>query len=289
MSETFYEPLIQMNINSKNLEDWKKKIRKSNFIPNHLLSKFDIIPLTNDIETKKNLYIERIETFLKGGNVKMLSNLFRINQRNKELEDIKSEYDINMYKFNRSIQHFKDKQGVDVEVKLVDRSPLHKGIAYYHYLKYKKLAKEFKDEKDIIASVDDFILKHKMYGLYVDDLLVGFMVIQKSRSFNIDGLSENEKVPTFYIQEIYIDNNYRKRDLAKIFIEYAIMICPTKKKYISLMTYDGNPIVKISQSYKFVLQSTTSECQVNKLLLIREMKAPDFERSTNRISNSSSQ
>ena len=289
MSETFYEPLIQMNINSKNLEDWKKKIRKSNFIPNHLLSKLDIIPLTNDIETKKNLYIERIETFLKGGNVKMLSNLFRINQRNKELEDIKSEYDINMYKFNRSIQHFKDKQGVDVEVKLVDRSPLHKGIGYYHYLKYKKLAKEFKDEKDIIASVDDFILKHKMYGLYVDDLLVGFMVIQKSRSFNIDSLSENEKVPTFYIQEIYIDNNYRKRDLAKIFIEYAIMICPTKKKYISLMTYDGNPIVKISQSYKFVLQSTTSECQVNKLLLIREMKAPDFERSTNRISNSSSQ
>ncbi len=136
MSQTFYEPLTQMNINSKNLEDWKKKIRKSNFIPNHLLSKLDIIPLTNDIETKKNLYIERIETFLKGGNVKMLSNLFRINQRNKELEDIKSEYDINMYKFNRSIQHFKDKQGVDVEVKLVDRSPLHKGIAYYHYLKF---------------------------------------------------------------------------------------------------------------------------------------------------------
>jgi hypothetical protein len=288
MSETFYEPLIQMNISSKNLEDWKKKIKNSNFIPNHLLTKLDITPPKNDLETKKKLYIERIETFLKAGNAKMLSNLVRINQKNKELQDIKSEYDINMYKFNRSIQHFKDKQGVDVEVKLVVRSPLHKGIAYYHYLKYKKLANEFKDEKDIIASVDDFILKHKMYGLYVDDLLVGFMVIEKSRSFNIDGLPENEKVPTFYIQEIYIDNNYRKRDLAKIFIQYAIMICPTKTKYISLMTYDGNPIAKISQSYKFVLQSTPSGCHVNKLLLIREMKDDDFERTTNRISNSSS-
>ena len=151
------------------------------------------------------------------------------------------------------------------------------------------MAKEVKDEKDIIASVDDVIVRHKRYGIYVDVLLVVFMVIQKSRSFNMDSLSENEKVPCLYIQERYNDNKYRKRDLAKIFIEYAIMICPTKKKYISLMTYDGNPIVKISQSYKFVLQSTPSECQVNKLLLIREMKDSDFERSTNRISNSSPQ
>lgn len=46
----------------------------------------------------------------------------------------------------------------------------------------------------------------------------------------------------------------RGRKLGKILLDYAILLCPNNKKYISLMTYEGNIMAKIALSANFKLQ-----------------------------------
>jgi hypothetical protein len=77
----------------------------------------------------------------------------------------------------------------------------------------------------------------------------------------------------------------RGRKLGKILLGYALLICPIKKKYISLMTYQGNPMANIAKSYNFILQKKPSPCPVNKLLFIRKMTDSDFVKNTNRITD----
>ena len=93
-------------------------------------------------------------------------------------------------------------------------------------------------------------------------------------------------VDTFYIQEVFIDTNMRGRKLGKILIEYALLLCPVNKKYMSLMTYEGNIMAKIATDKGFVLQKKPSVCPVNRLLLIRTMNEEDFNKNTNRITAS---
>jgi hypothetical protein len=79
----------------------------------------------------------------------------------------------------------------------------------------------------------------------------------------------------------------RGRKLGKILIDYAILLCPINKKYISLMTYEGNSMVNIAVANGFVLQKKASVCPVNKLLFIRKMDESDFIKRSNRLTASS--
>ena len=97
----------------------------------------------------------------------------------------------------------------------------------------------------------------------------------------------SDKVDTFYIQEVYIDKSMRGRKLGKILLDYALLICPINKKYVSLMTYEGNIMANIAVSYGFELQNEESECPVNKLFFIRKMTDNDFIKNSNRITKSS--
>jgi ribosomal protein S18 acetylase RimI-like enzyme len=154
-------------------------------------------------------------------------------------------------------------------------------MAYLQYYNYKKLTKDTYTPKGLVREIDDFILKNRLYGLYSDDLMVGFLIIKKSRYFKIDRVSD--KVDTFYIQEVYIDKSMRGRKLGKILLDYALLICPINKKHISLMTYEGNIMANIAKSYGFELQDEVSECPVNKLFFVRRMTDKDFLKNTNRI------
>jgi GNAT superfamily N-acetyltransferase len=121
--------------------------------------------------------------------------------------------------------------------------------------------------------------------------MMGFLIIKKTRKFNIDSNSSNSgnnKQNTFYIQEVYIDKSMRGRKLGKILLNYAVLLCPKNKKYISLMTYEGNVMAKIAASIKFKLQKKESGCPVNKMLFVRKMKIDDFEKNTVRITASKS-
>ena len=155
---------------------------------------------------------------------------------------------------------------------------------YLQYYNYKKLTKDAYTPESLVSEIDDLILKNRLFGLYSDDLMVGFLIVRKSRYFKIDKVSD--KVDTFYIQEVYIDKSMRGRKLGKILLDYAILICPINKKYMSLMTYEGNIMVKIAKSYNFELQEGESECPVNKLFFIRKMESEDFIKNSYRISNS---
>ena len=116
----------------------------------------------------------------------------------------------------------------------------------------------------------DFILKNIMFGIFIDELLVGFVIIHFSKSFKID--SQSQKVTTFYIQELLIHPSYRGNKLSKSLLEYCIYRCPKDKMYVSLMTRpDNKALQKIAKSVGFVEQNSPSGDSTHSLLMIKNM------------------
>lgn len=284
MSNTYKDPLTKMEVDEGNIEKWKNKLKFVSAIPNHILTNMDIKTNNGSIQVKRDLYFDRVKTFIGNKSGHLLNKLITINKSRRILEERKAEYNDIMRKYNKSIKEYKDKDGKTVVVRLVLNKNKDKMMAYLQYYNYKKHTKDEYDKKSIIAEVQDYILKHQIYGLYVGDLMMGFLVIKKSRAFNIDGT--DTMVDTFYIQEVFIDTNMRGRKLGKILIVYALLLCPVNKKYMSLMTYEGNIMAKIAANNGFVLQKKPSVCPVNRLLLIRTMNEEDFNKNTNRITAS---
>ena len=286
MSNTYKDPLTKMEVDEGNLEKWKNKLKFVSAIPNHILTNMDVKTNNGSIQVKRDLYFDRVKTFIGNKSGHLLNKLITINKSRRILEERKTEYNDIMRKYNKSIKEYKDKDGKTVVVRMVLNKNKDKMMAYLQYYNYKKHTKDEYDKKSIIAEVQDYILKHQIYGLYVGDLMMGFLVIKKSRAFNIDGT--DDMVDTFYIQEVFIDTNMRGKKLGKILIEYALLLCPVNKKYMSLMTYEGNIMAKIAANNGFVLQKKPSVCPVNRLLLIRTMNEEDFNKNTNRITASAS-
>lgn len=286
MSNTYKDPLTKMEVDEGNLEKWKNKLKFVSAIPNHILTNMDVKTNNGSIQVKRDLYFDRVKTFIGNKSGHLLNKLITINKSRRILEERKTEYNDIMRKYNKSIKEYKDKDGKTVVVRMVLNKNKDKMMAYLQYYNYKKHTKDEYDKKSIIAEVQDYILKHQIYGLYVGDLMMGFLVIKKSRAFNIDGT--DDMVDTFYIQEVFIDTNMRGKKLGKILIEYALLLCPVNKKYMSLMTYEGNIMAKIAADKGFVLQKKPSVCPVNRLLLIRTMNEEDFNKNTNRITASAS-
>jgi ribosomal protein S18 acetylase RimI-like enzyme len=207
-----------------------------------------------------------------------------VNKSRTLLEEDKEEYNELMRVYNKSIKEYYDAHNKKIVIRLVLKTNKDKLMAYVQYYYYKIRTQDTYTPKSIVSEVDDFILKNQIYGLYADNLMIGFLIIKKNRAFIIDDNSKSN-TDTFYIQEVYIDKSMRGKKLGKILLDYALLICPISKKYISLMTYEGNPMANIAKSYNFVLQKKPSPCPVNKLLFIRKMREDDFLRNTNRISD----
>jgi ribosomal protein S18 acetylase RimI-like enzyme len=284
-SNSFNDPLIKMEVSKSNFKDWEKKFKYTSFLPNHLLSYMDIsVDKKENIDVKKKLYLERVKIFVDNNSGHLLNKLMSVNKSRSLLEEDKEEYNDLMRLYNKSIKEYYDAHNKKIVIRLVLKANKDRLMAYVQYYYYKIKTQDTYTPKSIVNEVDDFILKNQMYGLYADNLMIGFLIIKKNRAFIIDDNSKSN-TDTFYIQEVYIDKSMRGKKLGKILLDYALLICPISKKYISLMTYEGNPMANIAKSYNFVLQKKPSPCPVNKLLFIRKMKDDDFVRNTNRISN----
>jgi hypothetical protein len=282
MDNKYNDALTKMVVDETNLEKWKKKLSIVNNIPTGFLLNMDINPNTaGNADNKKKLYFERVKTFIENKSGHLLNKLISVNKSHRMLEEKKAEYNDIMRRYNKSIKEYNDKYDTKVIVRLVLNNKKEKLMAYLQYFNYKKQTRDTYDPKIIIDEVQDYILKHQMFGLFVGDLMMGFLIIKKSRKFDID--YEEEKVETFYIQEVFTDINMRGRKLGKILIDYALLLCPVNKQYVSLMTYEGNNMTNIAKSMGFVLQKKPSVCPVNKLLFIRKMHQSDFVKTTNRM------
>jgi ribosomal protein S18 acetylase RimI-like enzyme len=282
-SNKFYDPLTNIYVSKSNIDEWSKKLKYVYSVPNHFLKNIDIIIDNKEkIDIKKRLYHEKVMIFINNNSEHLLNNLISVNKSRALIEERKAEYNEIMRLYNKSIKEYLDIHGNKIVIRMVLDKNKDKFMAYLQYYNYKKLTKDTYTADSLIKEIDDLILKNRIYGLYSDNLMVGFLIIRKSRYFKID--NETGKVDTFYIQEVYIDKSMRGRKLGKILLDYALLICPINKKYISLMTYEGNIMANIAKSYGFELQHEESECPVNKLFFIRKMTDGDFLKNTNRIS-----
>jgi ribosomal protein S18 acetylase RimI-like enzyme len=285
-SNKFYDPLTNMFVSKSNIEAWNKKLKYTHSAPNHFLENIDIVfDKKEKIDVKKQLYYEKIKMFINNNSEHLLNNLITVNKSRALIKERRDEYNEIMRLYNKSMKEYQDNRGKNIVIRLVLNKNKDKFMAYLQYYNYKKLTKDTYTSDSLIREIDDLILKNRLYGLYSDDLMVGFLIVRKSRYFKIDNMSD--KVDTFYIQEVYIDKSMRGRKLGKILLDYALLICPINKKYVSLMTYEGNIMANIAVSYGFELQNEESECPVNKLFFIRKMTDNDFIKNTNRITKSS--
>jgi ribosomal protein S18 acetylase RimI-like enzyme len=275
-----------MFVSKSNIEAWNKKLKYTHSAPNHFLENIDIVfDKKEKIDVKKQLYYEKIKMFINNNSEHLLNNLITVNKSRALIKERRDEYNEIMRLYNKSMKEYQDNRGKNIVIRLVLNKNKDKFMAYLQYYNYKKLTKDTYTPDSLIREIDDLILKNRLYGLYSDDLMVGFLIVRKSRYFKIDNMSD--KVDTFYIQEVYIDKSMRGRKLGKILLDYALLICPINKKYVSLMTYEGNIMANIAVSYGFELQNEESECPVNKLFFIRKMSDNDFIKNSNRITKSS--
>ena len=288
MNDTYRDPLTDMVVNINNLDIWKKSLSDVKRIPDCRLLNLDIKEISVDINKKRELYFEKIKLFITNKSVNLLKNLIAINRSNAELEDDREEYNELMRKYNKSIKEYYDANNEKIVIRLVTKKNNDKFMAYLQYYNYKKITKDEYTPKSIISDVYYYIDKHQMYGLYSEttNLMLGFLIVKKNRVFSLDKCSRSDsksKKDTFYIQEVFIDKNARGRKLGKILLSYAVLLCPINKKYISLMTYNGNIMANIAASMNFKLQTKESGCPVNKMLFIKKMKEGDFINNTARI------
>ena len=284
-SNKFYDPLTNMYVSKSNIEAWSKKLKYAHSAPNHFLENIDItVDKKEKIDVKKQLYYEKIKMFINNNSEHLLNKLISVNKSKTLIQERRDEYNEIMRLYNKSVKEYQDIHGKNIVIRLVLNKNKDKIMAYLQYYNYKKLTKDTYTPDSLVKEIDDLILKNRLYGLYSDNLMVGFLIVRKSRYFKIDNVSD--KVDTFYIQEVYIDKSMRGRKLGKILLDYALLICPVNKKYISLMTYEGNIMANIAKSYGFELQDEESECPVNKLFFVRRMTDKDFLKNTNRITES---
>jgi len=133
------------------------------------------------------------------------------------------------------------------------------------YINFKKIMEE--SEIDADKHTQDFILKNIMFGIFENNILAGFVIIQYSRKFKIDN---GELVDTFYIQELLIDEKFTKKKYGELLIKYCILRCPIDKLYISFMTMPTNKgMIKIANKLGFILQEAKSGDKKHSLLFIK--------------------
>jgi ribosomal protein S18 acetylase RimI-like enzyme len=121
------------------------------------------------------------------------------------------------------------------------------------------------DYDQAFEHVQDFIIKNIMFGLFVAKRLVGFVVVKKNRKFQTDMSDEED---TYYIQDIFVDQEYRSKGFGKLLIDY----CQTKSvlKTMSLMVMPQNiSMIALVKKCGFVKQKVGSGDNKHCLLMIK--------------------
>jgi hypothetical protein len=245
--------ILYMEVNNENIDRWerlliKTKLNNLSIADNKILTYYEVSDL--------NEYIIMIKS-----NINDIDKITEIknnyNQRKKERLDI--ERKIDKERMNKIINDSIKISKYDINIKI-------KLLIHDETLKATELYQKFKpDELELEDFIYDFILKNKIFGIFEKEELAGIIIIEYNRIFEI-----GEKIPTFYIQEIYIDDIYRRRGFADLLFKYSILLCPINIQYITFMTSSSNiPMINIAKKYNFILYKKSSGDFKNPLLFIR--------------------
>ena len=284
-SFSFTCPLTMVDLSTIKDDPGKIKIWRNKIIYGYPSMKFINF---FKVESKEE-YIKLIEPNLNNNfELKRIFTIFKENRaiESKKLEDIETAQ--RLIKFTNSIRYvsgnknyFKIVEDINeiinenekIKLQLLeDPDIINASILYSEY-------KEYAGEslKDINELVEDYILKHQIYGIKINDNLVGCVIINKKK-FKIDEVQE--RVNTFYIQEIFISKSHLSKGYGKYLFAYIISRCPNDLKYISFMTKEDNIAMhRIAAINNFKKQSVSSGDEINPCLFIEinENYNPDDE------------
>lgn len=242
-----------------NLTQWRKLLMARSF-PS-LPAAYKKILIRYEVSTIDE-YIQLVTNALKNNKVDAINKIYEKN-KNKELEvSLKKEKQILKTKIEESISKISD----NTVIRMLTEEDEDDATSLYIMFK-ETMGEDIEKARDY---TQDFILKNIMFGVFIDNTLVGFVIIHYSKCFKID--MHSEKVPTFYIQELLIHPSYRGKKLSKFLLEYCIYRCPKDQKYVSLMTMPDNiALQKVAESVGFVKQQAKSGDSKHSLLMIKNM------------------
>ena len=251
----FFCNIIREKVDNSNIDKWERKIRllSLNNLQKKNLKRYEV----DNINEYINLIKDSISNPLK---LEKINEVYNKNKEKDILEEKKQEKE-KLKKIIKNSYKYKDK---NVKIRLLSKNYKNKAGALY--IKFKILMEE--DLEDALDNIDDFILKNKIYGIFENNELAGIIILEDSRLFKFNDLPE--KINTFYIQELIIDEKFKGRGYGNLLINYAILICPENNEYISFMTMPTNlQMIKIAKKFNFVLQSYPSGDKKHSLLFIR--------------------
>lgn len=251
----FYCRITQINVTSSNIKMWENRLNATLYsIPKLMLKRYGV----TDINEYKSLIKSNIDN---QENLNKIEEVYDNNLKIAQKEAAKEQKIMIAKLVKESIKRANE----NVKLQMLSKRNYKK--AKKLYIDFKKIMEE--DTEEAHNYVEDFIIKNTIFGLFVDKDLAGIIIIDANRKFRID--SNPEKVSTFYIQEMIIDQKYTGRGYGNLLINYAILRCPPEIKYISYMTMPSNkPMIAIGKKLNFVLQETSSGDKKHSLLFIRE-------------------
>ena len=269
-SYAFICPLTMIDLSTIKNNNSKKNVWKNSILYGNVSMSFI---KCFGVNTKEE-YINLIEPNLNNdAKLEEIFNNFR-ESRNicmKKLEELEKQKKLT--EFINSIRYVvgnKDNFNLVIDDKIDDKiairllEELDMDNATRIYTEYKQNAGD--SLEDINELVEDYILKHQIYGITNENILVGCVIINKKK-FKIDEV--HEKVNTFYIQEIFISNDVVSRGFGKFLFTYIISRCPNDLKYISFMTKEDNIAMhRIAAINNFKKQCVSSGDERNSSLFI---------------------
>jgi hypothetical protein len=218
-----------------------------------------------ELNLDNNEKLEEIFNNFRESRTKCMKKLEEIEKQKKLTEFINSiryvvgnKDNFNLVKYDKK----DDKKNEKIAIRLLEELDMDNATRIY--TEYKRNAGE--SVEDIDELVEDYILKHQIYGITNEDILVGCVII-KNKKFKIDEVPD--KVNTFYIQEIFISNDVVSRGFGRFLFTYIISRCPNNLKYISFMTKEDNIAMhRIAAMNNFKKQSVSSGDEINPSLFI---------------------
>jgi ribosomal protein S18 acetylase RimI-like enzyme len=255
----FHCKITGMDIESSNINIWEKKVKLSSMtIPPSFYKKYGLNNLTEYIKIiKDNINNqERLDE---------LNYIFESNRKRIEEQNNRDEKE----RIKKLLLESSKRYSSNIKIRMLRESDEKRA---------KELYKQFKielgdDASEIDMYTRDFILKNIMYGIFISsessskNILAGFIIIDYKRKFKIDN---SPTVDTFYIQEIIIDKDYRRKGYAELLFHYIIIRCPSDMLYISFMTMPSNKgMIQIAKKHDFKLQDTPSGDSKHSLLFIK--------------------
>lgn len=252
--------LLYMNVDKNNIDKWEKLLIK---LKKHSLSNAEK-RILNDFDVSDIYqYISLIKSNI---NDESKINLIIDNYNQKKNERLRLESIINNANLDNLIKNSIKINKIDnnIIIRLLTKTDRENAI---------KLYEKFKQSMGIENYIDDFILKNTIFGIYEKEELAGIVIVEYNRHFTIE-----DRIPTYYIQELFIDDDYRRRGFASLLFKYLILNCPTNLNYITFMTHPSNiPMINISKKYNFSLCEKSSGDVKNPLLYIRTNSQDDDE------------